>query len=123
MRAIVLLALPFAVFLGAAADPSPKGFDGIYGGTLRSGGGKSSPACTDTQPLAVTVRNGTFDTDSSKAPAVKGFVNIKGFITGRLRRPDGRELPIEGRAEEIEGDMHLSAGVVDDAQGCSWTMD
>ncbi len=111
-------------FGAAAADEQPvANFDGIYGGSIRANMDVPKPACGETQAIAVTVKNGTFDTDASKNPAVRGNVNVKGFITGHLRRPDGRELAIEGRAEAIEGVMHLSAGAVDEALGCKWALD
>ena len=125
MRVLPFLILPLGLALPLmAADVQPvANFDGIYGGTIRANMDVPKPACGESQAIAVTVKNGIFDTDSTKNPAVRGNVNVKGFITGQLRRPDGRQLPIEGRAETIDGVMTLSAGAVDDALGCKWAMD
>ena len=58
------------------------------------------------------------------SPGVDGFVNVKAFVTGKMKTADGRMLPIEGRVEDqSDNQTHLSAGAIDEQSGCAWTID
>ena len=115
MRSLKLIPAA-AVLLGAL--PAFASFDGTYSGRISPTPGTATAVCTATTVTA------TVDQGRLSAPGLNGFVNVKAFVTGRVKTAEGHMLAIEGRVEEqSDNRIHLSAGAVDNQSGCSWTID
>jgi hypothetical protein len=111
--------IPATLFLATPALAT-TGFDGTYTGAIRPTPDTVASACAAT-PLTVKVTDGKF---SANTPPLNGFVNVKGFVTGKLRVGDGRALPFEGRVDDNEGlGLRLVAGMIDEQTHCDWTID
>ncbi len=120
MRHILFL-IPTGLMMTAAHAAGT--YDGLYSGTIQSTPGMSKPACGTYPVTDVAIKDGEFH---YAAPALSGFVNVKGFVTGEIKMETGdhRQLMLQGLATEVStGDLHITAGIIDDQSGCDWTMD
>ncbi len=98
-------------------------YDGMYNGTIQPTPGMSKPACGTYSVTDIAVKDGRF---RYAVPALSGFVNVRGFVTGKIKIESGerRQLVVQGLTTEVSsGDLHITAGIIDDQSGCDWTMD
>ncbi len=112
--------IPATAIVLCSALPAFAGFNGTYSGSISLAPGAVESETCVAAPMTVTVD----DSGKISAPGVDGFVNDKAFITGKVKVAD-RSMPIEGRLVEDSADnqVHISAGVIDDQSGCSWSID
>jgi hypothetical protein len=118
MKSILLLLTLTLIgsFTWAATNVSPK-FDGIYRGTANPTPGMSRPECVPFTASFV-IKSGLIRKDTSAAVVFDGFVTEEGFVHGHVREGSKAPVLMEGR---IVDDM-LTAGALDEAAGCAWTL-
>jgi hypothetical protein len=114
---IVLSIVSLNTAARAAGDISPK-FDGAYSGTVSPTPGMSQASCLPFH-VEFSVKGGVFRRDLKADVQFDGFVTAEGFIHGHMTEHGSTPLLIEGRII----DQSLTAGAVDAAAGCTWTMD
>ena len=124
MRALVIgLCATMAMAAAAAAAPDTSSFDGTYNGALTPDPAYGHGMCAPQDVMSLRVHKGEIESDPG-LPSFGGSVNVKGFVDGYMRRADDSKVPIQGRAlTGDDGKVHISAGVIDEAAGCAWTLD
>jgi hypothetical protein len=107
----------------AVAAPDTSSFDGTYNGRLTPAPALEQRACSPQDITSLRVNDGEIQKDPG-LPSFSGSINGKGFVEGYMNKADGSKVPIQGRAiTGDDGKVRVTAGVIDNAAGCAWTLD